>query len=129
VRRGRFALDVPPEAAYCPLVPSGRPAIEPDASPEGDRRSGPELLAELDRLRAENAAKTAEVEALRKAPTGQITCKVSQKGAVSAYGLGRFPVTLYASQWARLFAHVESIGEFIEANKASLAVKGSPGQN
>lgn len=52
-----------------------------------------------------------------------LSCKVSAKGAVSVYGLGRWPVTLYASQWARLFEFVDEIKAFIESNKSSLALR------
>jgi hypothetical protein len=55
----------------------------------------------------------------------KITLKVSDKGGLSVYGLGRFPVTLYRSQWERLLAPdtAKQIGAFIEANSALLAVK------
>jgi hypothetical protein len=53
-----------------------------------------------------------------------LTCKVSEKGALSIYGLGRFPVTLYRGQWERLFAAKDQIEAFITANSALLAVKG-----
>ena len=55
----------------------------------------------------------------------RITLKVSEKGGLSLYGLGRFPVTLYRSQWERLLAPdtVKQIGAFIEANSALLTVK------
>lgn len=55
----------------------------------------------------------------------KITCKVSDKGALSVYGLGRFPVTLYRSQWERLLAPetAKQIGAFIEVNASLLAVK------
>ena len=57
-----------------------------------------ELQAELDRVRAEN-------EALKQGRRGgSISMKVSEKGAVSVYGLGRFPVTLYQEQWLKLLA-------------------------
>jgi hypothetical protein len=49
--------------------------------------------------------------------------KVSEKGAVSVYGLGRFPVTLYYEQWVRLLDHVDQLREFLEENKASLKLK------
>ena len=52
-----------------------------------------------------------------------ITLKVSEKGALSIYGLGRFPVTLYRGQVERLIAHAPAIKAFIEANSALLAVK------
>lgn len=49
--------------------------------------------------------------------------KVSEKGAVSVYGLGRFPVTLYQEQWSKLLAMTDQIKAFIEENKAQLKVK------
>jgi hypothetical protein len=49
--------------------------------------------------------------------------KVSTKGAVSVYGLGRFPVTLYSSQWQTLFAKQADVLAFIETNKATLSAK------
>ncbi len=63
--------------------------------------------------------------AAQKQSERKITCKVSDKGALSVYGLGRFPVTLYRSQWERLLAKdtAASIAAFIEANAALLAVK------
>ena len=53
----------------------------------------------------------------------KLTLKVSDKGAVSMYGLGRFPVTLYRTQWERLIGEVEHIKAFIEANANLLATK------
>lgn len=53
----------------------------------------------------------------------KLTLKVSEKGALSCYGMGRFPVTLYAGQWERLLAASDEITSFIEANRALLAVK------
>lgn len=73
---------------------------------------------ELARLRAENAALKKEVKKPR-----DITFKVSQKGAVSVYGMGRFPVTLYKEQWEKLLARKDDILEFIEENKADLKTK------
>lgn len=52
-----------------------------------------------------------------------LTMKVSEKGALSIYGLGRFPVTLYRGQWERLIAHAPTITAFIEANADRLSVK------
>jgi hypothetical protein len=54
-----------------------------------------------------------------------VSYKVSQRGAVSVYGLGRFPVTLYQSQWARLLAHQEELKQFMTANAHQLAAKKS----
>jgi len=52
-----------------------------------------------------------------------IDFKVSEKGGVSVYGLGRFPVTLYYEQWIRLLDHTDQLREFLEENKASLKLK------
>jgi hypothetical protein len=75
-----------------------------------------DLQSELERLRAEN-------ERLKKAGRGKLAMKVSEKGALSVYGMGRFPVTLYKEQWLRLLAMAEEIKSFIEANDASLKTK------
>ena len=53
----------------------------------------------------------------------KLSMKVSDKGALSVYGLGRFPVTLYRGQWERLIGEAKAISAFIEANAASLTVK------
>ena len=76
------------------------------------------MIAELARLKAEN-------EALKeKQKRGSaISMKVSEKGAVSVYGLGRFPVTLYQEQWVKLLALSGDIKDFIDANQATLKVK------
>ena len=75
-------------------------------------------------LRLENERLKAEIEAL-KAPTarGQISLKVSEKGAVSVYGLGRFPVTLYKEQWLRILASAPEIEAFIRENDSKLKTK------
>jgi hypothetical protein len=78
-----------------------------------------QMQAELDRLKAENEALKASTKR-----TGSISFKVSEKGAVSVYGLGRFPVTLYQEQWAKLLAIADDIKAFIEENRARLKVKG-----
>jgi hypothetical protein len=75
-----------------------------------------ELQAELERLRAEN-------EALKKPSRGQMFLKVSEKGALSVYGLGRFPVTLYREQWEKLLGMADAIREFIKANDQALKKK------
>jgi len=82
--------------------------------------SDDEMRAELERLRAEN-------EALKQGGkrVGNLSLKVSPKGAVSVYGLGRFPITLYQEQWTRLLAAADEIKSFIEENRERLKVKGS----
>ena len=76
------------------------------------------LRAELERVKAEN-------EALKKRGQlgGSTMLKVSEKGAVSVYGLGRFPVTLYREQWEKLLAMSDEIKGFIAENKDRLKVK------
>jgi hypothetical protein len=76
-----------------------------------------DIQSELERLRAENAA-------LKNKKTGSVSMKVSEKGAVSVYGLGRFPVTLYQEQWTKLLGLADEIKVFIEENKPKLKVKG-----
>ena len=75
-----------------------------------------ELKAEIERLRAEN-------ENLKKPARGQMSLKVSEKGALSVYGMGRFPVTLYREQWEKLLSMSDQIREFIRANDAALKKK------
>jgi len=75
-----------------------------------------DLQAELERLRAEN-------ESLKKSGRGKPTLKVSEKGALSVYGMGRFPVTLYKEQWLKLLGMADEIKAFIEANNDSLKSK------
>jgi hypothetical protein len=65
----------------------------------------------------------AENEALKAAAFKPVHFKVSEKGALSIYGLGRFPVTLYRSQIERLLDHAPAIRSFISANSAKLSVK------
>jgi predicted component of type VI protein secretion system len=79
--------------------------------------SDDDLKAELDRLRAEN-------ERLKKRPERTTSLKVSEKGGVSVYGLGRFPVTLYKEQWAKLLDMAEDIRAFIKENEPRLKTKG-----
>jgi len=75
------------------------------------------LEAKLARLEAENSA-------LKESKKRAITLKVSEKGGVSLYGLGRFPVTLYKEQWEVVFGKIDDIKAFIKANESRLKVKG-----
>lgn len=77
-----------------------------------------DIQAELERLRAEN-------QALKKTSAKGLSLKVSEKGALSVYGLGRFPVTLYKEQWHRLLDMSEEIRNFIKANDSALKSKGT----
>jgi hypothetical protein len=78
--------------------------------------SDEDLKAELERLRNENTA-------LKKGVSAGIRMKVSEKGAVSIYGMGRFPVTLYKEQWLKLLDIADDIRAFIAANEAQLKAK------
>ncbi len=75
-----------------------------------------ELKAELERLKAENAS-------LKARGSKGVSMKVSEKGAVSVYGLGRFPVTLYQEQWAKLLDLADDLRAFIRENEAKLKKK------
>jgi hypothetical protein len=75
-----------------------------------------DLKKELERLRAEN-------ERLKKGSSKGISLKVSEKGGVSVYGLGRFPVTLYKEQWKKLLDMSDEIRTFIDANDSQLKSK------
>src|SRR5262249_15480372 len=78
--------------------------------------SDEEMKAELSRLRAEN-------EALKSRNQRGVSLRVSEKGGVSVYGLGRFPVTLYKEQWLRLLEMAEDIRTFIRENEPKLKTK------
>ena len=75
-----------------------------------------ELKAELEKLKAENAA-------LKARGSKGVSMKVSEKGGVSVYGLGRFPVTLYQEQWLKLLDLAEDIRAFIKENEGKLKRK------
>ena len=72
--------------------------------------------AELERLRKEN-------EALKKGASSSVRIKVSEKGALSVYGMGRFPVTLYKEQWLKLLDMADEIQAFITAHQAELKAR------
>jgi len=75
--------------------------------------SDEELRLEIERLRAEN-------EALKRSASKVLSLRVSEKGAVSVYGLGRFPVTLYKEQWLRILDMADEIKAFIRQNEERL---------
>ena len=76
-----------------------------------------DLKAEVERLRAEN-------DRLKNRQTRGLSLKVSEKGGVSVYGLGRFPVTLYKEQWTKLLDMAGDIRTFITENEGKLKTKG-----
>jgi hypothetical protein len=75
-----------------------------------------DVKAQLERLKAEN-------EALKTRQARGLSLRVSEKGGVSVYGLGRFPVTLYKEQWLRLLDMADDIRGFIRENEGKLKVK------
>jgi len=75
-----------------------------------------DLRAELERLKAEN-------ERLKNQRSRSVSLKVSEKGGVSVYGLGRFPVTLYKEQWLKLLAMVDEIRTFIKEHDTQLKTR------
>ena len=79
--------------------------------------SDDDLKNELERLRKENAA-------LKKGAATGVTMKVSEKGGLSVYGMGRFPITLYKEQWLKLLDMADDIRAFIAANEGTLKAKG-----
>ena len=78
--------------------------------------SDEDVRGELERLKAEN-------ERLKGQQARGLSLKVSEKGALSVYGLGRFPVTLYKEQWTKLLAMADDIEAFLKANDARLKSK------
>jgi len=83
-----------------------------------DIMTNEQMTAEIARLTQANAELQAKSTARQ-----HFTCKVSVKGALSVYGLGRFPVTLYRGQWERLIGNIATVQEFIAANVATLTTK------
>ena len=79
-----------------------------------------DVQAELARLKAEN-------EKLKRQQASPLRLKVSAKGALSVYGLGRFPVTLYKEQWARLLENAEDLRAFLEEHDSELKGKSDKG--
>lgn len=75
-----------------------------------------DLKAEVERLRREN-------EALKQRTTRGVSLKVSEKGGVSVYGLGRFPITFYKEQWAKLLDMADQIRDFIREHESELKTK------
>lgn len=74
----------------------------------------------LARLEAENLALREQMEQRK---PGQLRLKISEKGGLSVYGLGRFPVTLYKEQWIRLLEHVDELKKFLQDNDRQLKAK------
>jgi hypothetical protein len=93
---------------------------KPEPIPEPDEAA--QLRAQLEEMKRELAA----AQAKAKRSPGDLTLKVSQKGCVSVYGMGRFPVSFYKSQWKRLAKEMPKILEFIKDNDTILPEKKAP---
>jgi hypothetical protein len=99
-----------------PATNDGPIAVAWIVNTTGETMSDDEMKAELERLRSENAA-------LKRRTSSAVRMKVSEKGAVSVYGMGRFPVTLYKEQWLKLLDMSSDIRAFIAENEAQLKAK------
>ena len=86
-------------------------------------------MAEAEPTKEELLKRIAELEqqAHAKKPVG-LEFRVSEKGGISIYGLGRFPVTLYYEQWSRLLDHADQLRTFMEENKSKLKLRSSTGE-
>src|ERR1700704_3492379 len=97
--------------------------VQVEAALDGAKKCEDETMANETNLTPEKmAARIAELEG-RLTKGSSLSFKVSEKGGVSVYGLGRFPVTLYLEQWDALLSHAAELREFIEANKSRLKTK------
>jgi hypothetical protein len=103
------------ETTACTLSDDGD-TCRRDPSPEVQLMSDEDMRAEIERLKQENAA-------LKSGSGRAISMKVSEKGGLSVYGLGRFPVTLYKEQWTRLLDMSDDIRKFIVANEGKLKTR------
>jgi hypothetical protein len=101
------------EASPCDFVYSAGLGVK---TKKENAMSDDDTKAELERLRKEN-------EALKKGASEGVRMKVSEKGGVSVYGMGRFPVTLYKEQWLKLLNMSDDIRAFIAENEARLKAK------
>ena len=93
-----------------------------NAQTNTDAMSEASRIQELQLKLAQLEEKNAELIAARPKPRA-LSCKVSTKGAVSVYGFGRFPVTLYKQQWIRLIGFIKEVEQFIKDNDSELKVK------
>ena len=86
-------------------------------------------MAEPEPTKEELLKRIAELEQqVRTRKPAELEFRVSDKGGISVYGLGRFPVTLYYEQWSRLLEHADELRTFIEENKSKLKLKPRTGE-
>jgi|WetSurMetagenome_2_1015567.scaffolds.fasta_scaffold806036_1 hypothetical protein len=94
-------------------------SFEIESGKNGNSLSHDQMIAMIEQLRKENA----QLKSQPKAAAPKLSLRVSEKGAISVYGLGRFPVTLYKNSMIRLLDISEQIQSFIKDNESSLATK------
>lgn len=114
----------PVEAVVTPPTPPPAPtpvAVTPSTSTDSSVEA--ELRRQLAELQAENSSLKMSVEMARKLAKNSMSLKISEKGGLSLYGLGRFPVTLYVEQWEKLLSFTDVIKEFISTNRSFLKSK------
>jgi len=99
------------------------PAQSAQMAQTGDYAMTVHQISELEAFRARIAEQDKIIAALKAQSDRKLSCKVTDKGGVSVYGLGRFPVTLYGSQWDKLLAGADMIRAFLNANRALLSTK------
>ena len=99
------------------------PVLEVLSHPAAAFAAATEEMRQLIDLRSENTRLRAENAALKKSVSTDLRLKVSEKGGLSVYGLGRFPVTLYKEQWVKLLGMADDIRSFIEMNDKELKSK------
>ncbi|HEY4230276.1 MAG TPA: ASCH domain-containing protein [Thermoanaerobaculia bacterium] len=108
-------------------VPAGSPAARQAPAPPVRRQKEPDGIADEEGPGEDLAAKVARLEAenaaLKKENRPAVSLKVSDKGGVSLYGLGRFPITLYKEQWLTVLGMADELRAFIAANNAKLKTK------
>ena len=97
--------------------------MDPDATDSIEHLSSPDLIRLVRDLVGVVGGLRAENETLKKPARGQMSLKVSEKGGLSVYGLGRFPVTLYREQWEKLLGMADQIRDFIRENDGALKKK------
>lgn len=118
----RFPSRGPVQSQAAPAVP--QPAAAPVAAvPASPVMSREAILAALASQQIDTATALALLQALDATKQGKLTLKISEKGGLSLYGLGRWPTTLYRSQWQRLLEYAPTIQEFIRVNSAQLKDK------
>jgi hypothetical protein len=109
-------------ATFCRIDGAGQSAyIRPIGQARPSLWSNP--MTNIDLASKSKDELLAIIEAMSRASRAKLTMKVSEKGALSIYGMGRWPITLYKSQWDRLLSEADAIRGFIKANAASLAEK------